>query len=165
MNWNYIAGFFDGEGSVVIQKNRAKYLRIIITVPNTDLNVLQEMKEFTNLGNIYKVTKRQEHWKDAWVWIIQRRFEVIHFIDTIKKYTLVKKEKLIKAKKEMSNYKWRTTFEDKEIQSKIEKFAKECPSKSLREIGREIGISHETIRKYLHKLDVYDIWINNKKSG
>jgi len=49
MNWDYIAGFFDGEGSAIIRRNR----NVEISFANTNKAVLQQIREFVGFGNIH----------------------------------------------------------------------------------------------------------------
>ncbi len=66
MDWNYIAGFFDGEGSI-LKHDPTNYR---ISIPQTNEEVLQKIKTFSNMGNIFKTRKRKEHWKDSWVYSV-----------------------------------------------------------------------------------------------
>ena len=112
MNWSYIAGFIDGEGSIV----KRKY-GFAISIPQTNLEVLEEMKEFIGYGNIYKLTKRKSHWKDAWTYMIQSQGGVYYVIINILDSLIVKRQVAIKvlpslkksldladARKEIRNY-------------------------------------------------------------
>lgn len=96
MTWQYIAGFFDGEGSFC---HNGKGFRI--TISQTDENVLNEIKKFTGLGNVIKVTKRRDHWKDAWVYYIAKQEDVLTFTQNTTEYLLVKKDILIDAQKKL----------------------------------------------------------------
>jgi len=48
MNWDYVAGFFDGEGSVTIRRNKSPTLRF----GNTDREVLESLQRFIGFGHI-----------------------------------------------------------------------------------------------------------------
>ena len=61
----WLAGFLEGEGTFGIRKNDSVY----ISAASTDIDVLEYIKGIFE-GSIYKVTKRKEHWKDAWVWTL-----------------------------------------------------------------------------------------------
>ena len=87
MNECYIAGFFDGEGSLTINKNRFR-----ISIPQTNYEVLEKIKLFFNFGQIYKTKKQKEHHKDAWVYTITNNSDVLKFIKCIAIYLVVKKE-------------------------------------------------------------------------
>jgi len=87
MTWEYIAGFVDGEGSIVV--NDSTDYRIVI--PQTHLGVLEEIKLFANMGYIYECKKRQAHWKDAWGLAVARQKDVLYFLEKIEPYLIVKK--------------------------------------------------------------------------
>ena len=92
MDWQYIAGFFDGEGSVVYN---GKGFRVTIT--QTNFKVLDEIKQFTKVGMIFEVTKRKAHWKDSWVYLIAKQQDVYLFLMNILKFSVVKKELIKKS--------------------------------------------------------------------
>ena len=87
MNICYIAGFFDGEGTLNTSSNRWR-----ISIPQTHFGVLNEIKEFVGFGNIYKTKKKKEHHKDAWVYVSSDRKEVLNFLLMIDPFLVVKKE-------------------------------------------------------------------------
>ncbi len=89
MNWAYIAGFFDGEGSIT--KNANGYR---IQVVQTHEGVLQSMRVFSGIGFVVQVTKRQPHWKDCWVWGISRQDHVEKFLHHVRPYVVVKRKLL-----------------------------------------------------------------------
>lgn len=87
MNSSYIAGFFDGEGTLNISSNRWR-----ISIPQTHFEVLNEIKRFVGYGNIYKTKKKEGHHKDAWVYTISDRNNVLSFLLMIKPFLIVKKD-------------------------------------------------------------------------
>ncbi|MBI3120209.1 MAG: LAGLIDADG family homing endonuclease [Candidatus Kerfeldbacteria bacterium] len=92
MNWEYIAGFFDGEGSIL---RSPKGFRI--TIPQTNLDVLREIHQFTGVGNVIAVTKRQAHWKDSWVYYIAKQKDILFFLRHVQPYVIVKRENTLRA--------------------------------------------------------------------
>ena len=61
----YVAGILDGEGSFMTATSG---FTPKVQVHITDLDVLETLQTVTGCGTIHKVTKRQDHWKQAWVW-------------------------------------------------------------------------------------------------
>jgi len=58
MNWDYIAGFFDGEGNINIVKNQVKRSHgIQLRLYSSDEKVLLEIKNFLRKGQMYKVKR------------------------------------------------------------------------------------------------------------
>ena len=92
MDWKYIAGFFDGEGTVA---HNGKGFRI--TIPQTDEGVLKKIQEFVGFGYIIKLKKRKAHWKDSWLYYIASQKEVYIFLKKIKPYLIVKSKVTQKA--------------------------------------------------------------------
>ena len=58
MDWSYIAGFIDGEGSIILSEGRVK-----IAVPNTNINVLNEICKFIGVGNVNVYNLKNPEWK------------------------------------------------------------------------------------------------------
>ena len=86
MTWQYISGFFDGEGSLC---HNGKGYRI--TIPQTSESVLQSIKTFVGSGQVIHVTKRKVHWKESWVFYIARQEDVYMFLRKIAAHVIVKK--------------------------------------------------------------------------
>ena len=63
MTWEYIAGFIDGEGTIVRRKRVYN-----LCISQTNFEVLEEIRKFTGVGAIYSIDKRKPHWKEAWVY-------------------------------------------------------------------------------------------------
>ena len=63
MTWEYIAGFIDGEGTIV---RRKRVFNLYIS--QTNFEVLDEIKKFVGSGSIYSIDKRKPHWKEAWLY-------------------------------------------------------------------------------------------------
>ncbi len=91
MTWAYIAGFFDGEGSLSRNGNGFR-----VTIPQTNVEVLCTIQRFAGYGNVIHVTKRQRHWKESWIYAVAKQEEVLHFLHRIGPYLVVKRN-LVKA--------------------------------------------------------------------
>lgn len=89
MTWEYIAGFFDGEGSIVYNGSGFR-----ITIAQTNFTVLDSIRRFSKMGQVIKVAKRQSHWKDSWVYYISKQEDILFFIRHIQNFSIVKKQKI-----------------------------------------------------------------------
>ena len=79
----YIAGLFDGEGSVDFAKRKEKkrgkiytVQRISMRIEMTDESVLRWVHEILGVGTLRKRNRspsRKTHWKDAWVYTVRFR--------------------------------------------------------------------------------------------
>lgn len=92
MNWDYIAGFFDGEGSIF---DRGDSFRIQITQAHFD--VLDTIRKFSNIGRIAPITKRKAHWKESWVYYVAPQEDVFKFLKGIEKRVIVKRSQVSAA--------------------------------------------------------------------
>ena len=146
MNWDYIAGFFDGEGSIV--KHGPTNYRI--SIPQTNEAVLQKIKKFSNMGNIFKTTKRKEHWKDSWVYFIAKQRDVLLFSRKIFDKAIVKKEAInrimpIVEKIVMVHNKNKRLLQNKEKKCKLLR----KKGLSYRSIGKLLGLDHGYVRRLI----------------
>ena len=147
MTWDYIAGFFDGEGSLV---HNGKRFRILI--PQTHEGVLLEIKNFIGSGTIYKVTKRKEHWKECWVYCIARQEDVLKFIKKIKNNLIVKKITVLNAIPRLT-ITLNGMVKRKKIRIDRKNTVEKLRAKGLtyREIGKKVGIDFGYARRLLIK--------------
>jgi intein-encoded DNA endonuclease-like protein len=85
---SYIAGFFDGEGTI----NNSSGNRYRITIPQTNKEVLERIKDYFGFGSIYETKKKKEHHKDAWVYSVTNNSDTLRFLTEISEDLIVKKE-------------------------------------------------------------------------
>ncbi len=94
----YAAGFFDGEGSVRIDKQKARFRESRhgfhfpngLEITNTHKEVLEWFKYHFG-GTIYPKRKRPIRWRPAWVWYIGGESGRI-FIESIRPWLQVKSQ-------------------------------------------------------------------------
>ena len=136
MTWEYIAGFFDGEGSLV---HNGKGYRI--TISQTNYEVLDKIKSYAGIGYIFQNKKRKAHWKESWVYYIAKQEDVYYFIKNISPFLIVKRDlaaqiipKLILAIEKGSQRKLR--LKNNVIASKNLRKR----GLTYREIGKKLGI-------------------------
>lgn len=106
MNWNYIAGFFDADGSVLIlhDKRRDKtYFQL--SFANTNIEVLERIKKFIKTGNIYRDAKKP-NCKQGYNLKIPKHQAVRRIARELIPRTIIKKSKLISAVEAIKARKW-----------------------------------------------------------
>ncbi|OGM91265.1 hypothetical protein A2755_02605 [Candidatus Wolfebacteria bacterium RIFCSPHIGHO2_01_FULL_48_22] len=147
MSWNYVAGFFDGEGSIC---HNGKGFRIYIAQTNED--VLKDITDFCGFGKVAKVTKRKKHWKDSWIYYIARQEDVYSFIKGVNKFLVVKKGIAQKTIKALDEYFAKKENRKKVLERKIS-IAEEMRLKgaSYRKIGKKVGLDWGYTRRILLK--------------
>lgn len=148
MDWRYIAGFFDGEGTLTKVEKR---YRIYIT--QTNFGVLDAIRRFTGVGNVRPIKKRQPHWQDAWVYYIADKHRIRSFLDGVKPYLIVKK-RLALAALDAVDVKIKNEQERISLKhSRIKVIAqRRDQGLSYRAIGKELGIDWGYARKLIKGL-------------
>jgi intein-encoded DNA endonuclease-like protein len=135
MTWEYIAGFFDGEGSLT---HNGKGFRI--TIPQTNEEVLISIKDFADMGNIFKEKKRKVHWKDSWIYNISKQKDIYDFLNQIQKFVIVKKSKALAVLPELQyNIEQQRLRQDKHLQRRAQAIALRKQGLSYWRIGLEMG--------------------------
>lgn len=145
MNWDYIGGFFDGEGTLV---GRRKGFRIGIT--QTNKKVLEEIKSFSQIGRICSITKRKLHWKDSWVYFVAKQSDVYLFLKKVEPKVVVKKKLVGKAIRALRIYLEIEKRKKLIFETKV-KEAKDLRSQGLtyREIGKRLSIDFGYARRLI----------------
>lgn len=97
ISWEYIAGFFDGEGCVSrLHKNNPhnnQHNRIFwrILIGQKDRNVLDEIQKFIGYGKVYRIRKSPNLY---YCYTIVKQHEVIDFLKRVSSYVIVKRKQL-----------------------------------------------------------------------
>lgn len=146
LNWSYIAGFVDGEGSI-IKCGDTDYR---VAIPQTHEGVLKEIKNFTDVGNICKVKKRKAHWKESWTYYVAKQEDTLFFLKKIYPYLIVKKYVAQKIIPIVTKIVSKNRKKKLQLQKKIKK-CKFLRDKGLsyRSIGRKLKIDHGYARRLI----------------
>lgn len=104
MNWDYIAGLFDGEGSIQIKDypDRSQGRGISLMIGITDGDALDQLKEFLEKRNIkssvyHRVVLRGKEKKPIQWWQISNKWDATKFLEAIKNRVIVKRGKVLEA--------------------------------------------------------------------
>lgn len=99
MNEDYIAGFFDGEGSAMVitvkrtMKSGAIFrFRPVIRIAQNNREVLDEMKDFLSFGHVTKSSN------DCHLYVVNGLDNVLLFIEKITNHCHLKTDVLLKVK-------------------------------------------------------------------
>ena len=71
----WLAGLFDGEGSIIFPNHRKRNVRIDIT--NTHLPLLQHVKSVTGTGQLIHWTPRNPKHSERWNWQVYNHKAVL----------------------------------------------------------------------------------------
>src|SRR3989344_2928486 len=145
MTWDYVAGFVDGEGSIV--KRRKTYN---IYVSQTNKEVLERICKFTGRGYVYPLTKRKDHWKNAWLYSAGRNKDTHYILSHIADKLIVKRELASQVLREIKV--WSIETKKREM-LKIVRIKKARAFRrvgwSYRKIGEKLGIDWGYARRLI----------------
>jgi intein-encoded DNA endonuclease-like protein len=135
MTWEYIAGFFDGEGSITYNGKGYR-----VSIAQTNKEVFDKMVASIGCGMIFEVKKRQEHWKQSWVYYIAKQEDVFRFLQECYPYLIVKKQLAKKTIKELC------------VSIKAAQARKTLRAERIKQatILRNNGLTYRAIGKQLH---------------
>lgn len=66
---NYICGFVDGEGSFNYNSETGSF-RFAIELVEDDREILKEIQRYLDVGKIYDVASKHEHWRDKTQYVV-----------------------------------------------------------------------------------------------
>jgi len=110
MNWAYLAGFFDGEGSVYFPKKRFGHVSPQLDIVNTNHQVMLSIKRYldrklTKTIRIERQARSGNH-KDIWRIRITNHNDVLFICKKLIKYSIVKRDIISKAIDFIENREW-----------------------------------------------------------
>lgn len=93
MDWSYVAGFFDGEGSISIKnaKNKANTKFYTVCIAQKDRKILEEITEFLKQN---RINSHIYSGRSAQYIYISKQSEMLKFIRRIKSFCHVKLPKI-----------------------------------------------------------------------
>lgn len=154
MNWNYIAGFFDGEGSVSVSYRKSGNLRnVILSITQCQLEVLEQIRDFVGEGKIdvnrHEGSKTwKEHWKPAWHFRLSNRPAVIRFLEKIQSKVIVKKDKNAQVLRILKRAEQLRNKRAKDRRKKVQLMHNLKGSKTWKEIGDIVKMPSDNARKF-----------------
>lgn len=89
----WLAGFFDGEGSLVLRLGNGRHgaNACALSIVNTNRSSLERVQTITACGSIVpKPVKKAKH-KQTWMWHTNRQREVIDVLRQIEPYLTIKR--------------------------------------------------------------------------
>jgi intein/homing endonuclease len=97
IEYAYLAGIIDGEGSILLSKNNKsdKFRKPVISVTSTSEELILYLK-FTFGGNIVNQKIYKDHHKKSWIWKLRNK-AAINLLSSILPF-MKEKEKIRRAK-------------------------------------------------------------------
>lgn len=143
MTWEYIAGFVDGEGSIVKRK-----LAYNLYISQTDFEVLEKIRRFTGVGVIYEVDQRRPNWKQAWLYNAGGLYGTYHVLSHIIDHLIVKRDWAIYV---LGELKTRIAEINQQKALKLERIERAIHLRSqgwtYRQIAKELKTDHGYVRR------------------
>lgn len=146
MNYDYLAGFIDGEGSIILKSPRVR-----LYISNTNKKVLDDIKKFVNCGTVFEV-KRKIHgnWKKQYGWTVAAHKDSLRILRNLRKRLIIKRDLCEKAIKYIENKRWQGEYLSKKELERLKYL------KSSRKIAKELDVSQFSVLKYLKKYGLYE---------
>lgn len=99
MNWAYLAGLIDGEGTITLSSGkhtkdrRGVLCRATLMIANTHRPVLEEAREFIGMGHIYKMREASERHQASYQYRMQGK-RLLPVLIRLRPHIIVKREQL-----------------------------------------------------------------------
>ena len=146
MNWDYVAGFIDGEGSIIIKPPRVR-----MYISNTNKEVLEDIKKFVNCGSVFEVKRKlRGNWKKQYGWTVCFHQDVLRILKNLKDKLIIKQKLCEKAIFYIENKRWQKYYLSKEELERWKHLG------SSRKIAQKLEVSQFSVLKYLKKYDLFE---------
>lgn len=151
MTWEYVAGFFDGEGWITLYRtDRNRYGRSVkLGMSQNNREVLFVIKKFLESKGLERIGLYKSHKRKTSCLLIQNKFDIEKFLNGVEPMLIVKAAKCREAREFMSK-KWMNIGHFSEAK-KIEtcKVYEEC--KNFMEASRRTNVNRSTIMWWVKK--------------
>ena len=144
MTIEYIAGFFDGEGTIHIKDRKVR-----LTISQTNKEVLDEIKQFFGMGGVLEVTKRKAHWKDAWMYYSGSNKNSYDILCKLDGHLILKQPLLKRARKLLEDF---LTEKAVNNRKKLDAISLVNQGFTYRQAEEKTGISRQTICNTIKKI-------------
>lgn len=119
-DYRYLAGIIDGEGCINISNSKNEIFHLRIMVKNTSKDLIFWLKEKFD-GGIYFDKRRNEKWRDTWVWYIDSG-KTANILKKVLPYLIIKKQQAKLAIKFQNTKKYKGTSIPEKIKEQRKKF-------------------------------------------
>ena len=150
MNWDFIAGFFDGEGCAFIRKDGG----VVLVMSNTNREVLENIK--TMIGGAIVTHTRRPHNLVLYDLIFRDHRDVLPVVEELVKRCIVKKAKLSEMLQYLKQRKWHRNILPKDIQEITNLYI--IQQKSLKQIAEFYNVTPCSILQKLKKHGIARNW-------
>jgi len=144
----YVAGLFDGEGCIGAKRHGETALTLTLTISNSYLPVLQELRETLGYGYILSQRPRTRRRKPCYEWRTRDHKQVLDFIRRVKGKIRIKREALAEVESAIRGHKHNENSGSLENidQEFLVPFHHIMP---LSEVGRMLGVHPKSIWRRL----------------
>jgi len=154
----YIAGFFDGEGSISFHKG--KTFSIEICIANTNKEVIEFIHKSLGLGYIDVSRPKKPNWSVKFSLRIRNIDEAERFLSLIKDKVIVKRGKVEEALKRIADYR-KLVAEYEEMKRRVtELYRSGVP---VKEIATMFGISKQRVCQIAREYGLVRHWHKGTK--
>jgi hypothetical protein len=106
MNWGYVTGYFDGEGSVGIWQHGKASVKCSLTWTNTNRESLEAMRLFIGCGTVRKGTAPiKETHMQVYKLMVERRCDMLRVAQAMLDMSIIKRPLLIKMLERLADQK------------------------------------------------------------
>jgi len=144
ISWSYIAGFFDGDGSLSFNGKTSWYFSII--EPNREL--LELMREFIGEGYVYP------HGKNCLFLRISKRQVLQNIGKKLLPYCILKKEKILQMFAYFNTHEWHSNYKMKDVTKKTLEDLYTVERLSIRKIASKFHVKYNPMREKLLKFSI-----------
>lgn len=155
MNWSYVAGFLDGEGSITSSASLRRPIHYRVSIVNTHEETIKQLISFLDSEDIKSLTiikrRRNPKHKPCYVVDVNKISEMIKFLERVEPYCITKKEALKKALEWARKTKGNEMRDEGELERGLLLYRQ---GKSLSDVRKILNIPEATLWNYAKRKGV-----------
>jgi len=149
MNWDYIAGFFDGEGWVTLYREKKnKWGKAVkIGIAQKDINPLIEIKKFLLKNGLKSISFYTSKTRDISQLQIQNKFDINLFLKKMIPRVIVKKKRCLECQRFVQDKWYKIGIYPEQTKKEARKLYEK--GKNYFQISKIIKADHKTIKSWI----------------
>lgn len=153
MDWGYIAGYFDGEGTAWCNKRGKSHNALYLGWVNTNRESIDAIHAFVGCGHVR--TRRKDrvnaHYKPLHCLVISRRSDVIRVAKELLAHCIIKREAILKVLAVAEGMSDENPNRGKLAAAGPEEIRRRYwdDKSNLQEIGDEFGVTRGAVKNYM----------------
>lgn len=159
MDWGYVAGYFDGEGTAFVGRiEGSRPNRCSLSWANTHRESLEAIQVFIGCGSVraHGGNSKPSHYKPSYSLLVSRRLDMMRVANAMLPHVIIKRDKLIELLARIEKRKDQSITWGNLVRAGTEEIRRLYWDEGLNlyEIGERFGVSWSGVKLYMRRHDI-----------